>query len=263
MSEVRRLIEWGMVLTLLTLVAIVIGAFLLYQQAFEAERAALQDTVTTQAALIEAVAAFDRVTSPGRDEDDTQGYPHGARAATLSQIEAAFAASPGLGETGELVIGREEDGEIVIFLHQRASTHVHERTEKDAPQVEALPESDTLEFVKREHAHDVNESPTAAEPMRRALAGQSGTVIAEDFLHETVLAAYQPLESLGWGLVAKKELAEIRAPFIRSAVVATLIGAVLVLIGGLLFRRATDPLISRLRRSEARYAQLLEQAAEG
>ncbi|MDG4867508.1 EAL domain-containing protein [Guyparkeria sp. 1SP6A2] len=257
MSEIRRLIQWGMVLTLLTLVAIVIGAFLLYQEGFQAERRALEDTVTTQAALIEAVAAFDRVTSPEWHGDDTQPFAHGASAATLSQVEAAFAASPGLGETGELVVGRQEDGEIVIFLHQRAETHVHQRPEMEAP-----PGSGISDSVRREHAHDVNESSTAAEPMRRALAGQSGTVIAEDYLHKTVLAAYQPLESLGWGLVAKKDLAEIRAPFIRSAAVAAVIGGVLVLIGGLLFRRATDPLISRLRRSEARYAQLLEQAGE-
>ncbi|MDR9437844.1 MAG: PAS domain S-box protein, partial [Thiohalophilus sp.] len=249
MSEIRRLIQWGLVLTLLTLLAIVIGAFLLYQEGFQAERRALEDTVTTQAALIEAVAAFDRMTSPEWHGDDTRPFAHGASAATLSQVEAAFAASPGLGETGELVVGREEDGEIVIFLHQR-------------PEMEAPPGSRISESVRRQHAHDVNESSTAAEPMRRALAGQSGTVIAEDYLHKTVLAAYQPLESLGWGLVAKKDLAEIRAPFIRSAAVAAVIGGVLVLLGGLLFRRATDPLISRLRRSEAHYAQLLEQAGE-
>ncbi len=259
MSEIRRLIRWGMVLTILTLVAIVIGAFLLYQEAFQAERQALKDTLATQAALIEAVAAFDRVTNPDWDGDAPGTFVHGADAATLSQIESAFAASPGLGETGELVVGREEDGAIVIFLHQRAATHVHPRTERGAPEVGALPD----EFERREHAHDINESTTAAEPMRRALAGQSGTVIGEDYLHKTVLAAYQPLESLGWGLVAKKDLAEIRAPFIRSATIAALIGGVMVLVGGLLFRRATDPLINRLRRSEARYAQLLEQAAEG
>jgi len=236
MSEVRRLIEWGMVLTFLTLVAIVIGAFLLYQQAFQAEREALEDTLAIQGALIESVAAFDQATSASWEEGDTPLFAHGPRAATLSQIESAFSASPGLGETGELVLGHQVDDRIEIFLHQRAKP------------------GEPLVRVPSKNG--------AAEPMRRALAGRMGTVIAEDFLHKTVLAAYQPLESLGWGLVAKKDLAEIRAPFIRSAVVAALIGGVLVLIGGLLFRRATDPLINRLRRSEARYAQLLEQAHE-
>ncbi|MFW6379519.1 MAG: EAL and GGDEF domain-containing protein [Guyparkeria sp.] len=250
MSEIRRLIQLGMVLTILTMVAIVIGAFLLYQEAFKAERQSLEDILSTQAALIEAVAAFDRVTNPDWQGDVPGIFAHGPEAATLSQIDSAFAATPGLGRTGELVLGhRGDDDEIVILLHQR----------KDVPGGRG-PAS---EAERRKYAYAINESTSAAEPMRRALAGQSGTVIGEDYLNEIVLAAYQPLENLGWGLVAKKDLAEIRAPFIRSATVAALLGAALVLIGGVLFRRASDPLINRLRRSEARYAQLLEQAAEG
>ena len=237
MSEVRRLIQWGMLLTVLTLLTIGIGSFLLYQEAFRTEEQALQDNLSTQAALIESVAAFDRVTSPEWSSGDGQSRPNGARAATLSQIERAFAASPGLGETGELVLGRQVNGHVQIFLHQRA--------EPSAPRITIPPLN------------------PAAEPMRRALRGESGTVIAQDFRHETVLAAYRPLETLDWGLVAKKNLAEIRAPFVRSAGLAALIGTVLIAIGGFLFHRATDPLITRLRRSEARYAQLVEQAAEG
>ncbi|MFI9654250.1 EAL domain-containing protein [Guyparkeria sp. GHLCS8-2] len=267
MSEVRRLIQWGVVLAILTVVAIVFGAFLLYQQAFEAERKALRGTLVTQAALIEAVAAFDRTTSPEWRSDNPDAVARGAQAATLSQIKAAFAASPGLGETGDVVMGRKKDGEMVIFLHQRAGMHDHQ-----SMRVEDLPESGIPAFAQWEHAQDIyshdinetdiNETDIAGEPMRRALAGRSGTVIAQDYLNKTVLAAYQPLESLGWGLVAKKDLAEIRAPFIRSAAIAALVGGVLILIGGLLFGRATHPLINRLRRSEARYVQLLEQASE-
>jgi len=237
MSEVRRLIQWGMLLTVLTLLTIGIGSFLLYQEAFHAEERALQDNLTTQAALIESVAAFDRVTSPEWDALNTLPFVQGARAATLSQIERAFAASPGLGEAGELVLGRLVNGQIQIFLHQRA--------EPDATHITIPP---------------VN---PAAEPMQRALQGESGTIVAQDFRQETVLAAYQPLETLGWGLVAKKNLGEIRAPFVRSAGLAAFIGTILVAIGGFLFHRATDPLINRLRRGEARYAQLIDQAAEG
>ena len=236
MSEVRRLIGWGLALMALTLVTIFAAVFILYQQAFESERQSLTDTVKTQAALIEAVAAFDRLTNP--DWHVAEEAPEvGARAATLSQIRAAFRDSPGLGETGELVLGKMADGNPVVIVHQRA--HAHDRD------------------------HQIGPGEMKAEPLRLALHGESGTVIGRDHHGHIVLAAYQPLEGLDMGLVAKKNLAEIRGPYLRRAAFAAAMGALLVLLGGIAFRRAMKPLVTRLERSEARYAQLVDQAAEG
>ena len=51
--------------------------------------------------------------------------------------------------------------------------------------------------------------------MRQALLGMAGVMLAPDYLGKTVIAGYQPLPSLNAGLVAKIDIEEIRAPFLK------------------------------------------------
>jgi PAS domain S-box-containing protein len=91
----------------------------------------------------------------------------------------------------------------------------------------------------------------------------SGVVEGIDYRGESVLAAYEPVEVLGLGIVAKIDLAEIRAPFIR---IGWLVGSgalVLVLVGTALFMRLANPLMRHLEESEKRYRTLFESATEG
>jgi len=85
-----------------------------------------------------------------------------------------------------------------------------------------------------------------AEPMRLALSGARGTVIGLDYRGEKVLAAYEPVKELNLGIVAKIDLAEIRAPFRSAATLSGLIGLVAVLAGTALFLRVTEPLLTAL-----------------
>ncbi len=55
---------------------------------------------------------------------------------------------------------------------------------------------------------------------------------------------------LDLGIVAKIDLAEIRAPFVRAATIVASIGLILMLVGGLIFFRVGDPMVRRLIRSE-------------
>ncbi len=105
---------------------------------------------------------------------------------------------------------------------------------------------------------------TLAEPMRRALRGESGTLIGLDCRGTRVLAAYEPVRIPGHriGLVAKVDLAEIRRPYWVAAGVGAGSAGVLVLLGGFLIRRAGDPLIRRIKESESRYRRLFEDSGQ-
>ena len=102
-----------------------------------------------------------------------------------------------------------------------------------------------------------------AEPQRRALSAESGTMIGPDYRGATVVAAYEPVAELGWGIVAKIDLAEVRAPFVRAAILASLCAAAAMVVGASAFFRVTNPLLSRLEKSEQRFRLSFENANIG
>ena len=157
---------------------------ILYRTAIEEERARLIETAQSQARLIESTARFNAIYS--------KNYPGGPNPATLSQIIDAHDHDTAVGKT-EIVLSKKE-GENIIFLLR----HRHEDHSKPEP----------VPFESR-----------LAEPMRRALSGQSGSVIGLDYHGQTVLAAYEPLKELNLGIVTKIDMSEIRAPFVRAGLI--------------------------------------------
>jgi PAS domain S-box-containing protein len=81
-------------------------------------------------------------------------------------------------------------------------------------------------------------------------------MVGLDYHGETVLAAYEPVDMLSLGVVAKVDLAEIRGPFIRAGGVVVGIALVLIAGGTVLFVRLTSPMIRELRESERRYRRI-------
>ena len=90
-----------------------------------------------------------------------------------------------------------------------------------------------------------------AEPMALALSGESGTMIGLDYRGETVLAAYEPVRELDLGIVAKIDLEEIRAPFVRAGLLSGLIAILAVVAGSVFFLRITNPLLEKLEETIA------------
>ena len=199
--------------------AIIVGVavsgafFILYDTAFNEKRDSLIQTVKSHARLIEAAAESDAGFSPS-------GLPKGAVAGSISKITKAHAKYRGFGETGEFLLGLRKGDKIVFVLRHRQRD-----LEKPGPVLFAS---------------------NLAEPMRRALLGQSGTVVGPDFLGVAVLTAYEPVPILGLGIVAKIDISEVRAPFIRAGKVVAIISILLVLVGTGLFLLVSGPMIRRL-----------------
>jgi PAS domain S-box-containing protein len=217
----------------MTAVAICIAGitlFVLYQAAFEQQRARLVEVAQSRARMMEAVARFHARYSSG-------GVPGGAFVAMLEQIKDAHKHFKGFGGTGEFALARRE-GENIVFL----LSHRHHDQQNPKP---------------------VSFASNLAEPMRRALLQQSGTMVGLDYRGAIVLAAHEPVAELNLGIVAKIDLAEIRAPFINAGLLAVGSALVLIFLGTLLFRRVTNPLIHRLEESEQKYRTLFESARDG
>lgn len=237
-SGKRRLILLAAIMSMVAFVVVSTTMYVLYETAFDQQRSRLVETVQGRARLMEAVARYDLDDyrkHHRRDAVDQHGHTDeeligDALTATLSQLKDAHRYFQGFGETGEFVLARRQDDQIVFLLRQR-----HDDLDNPRP----------VPFNSRN-----------AEPMRRALTGLSGTVVGMDHRGEQVLAAYEPVAVLNLGVVAKIDLAEIRAPFVRTAGVAIALALALIFLGTLAFFRVGNPMVESLRQSEEKYRQL-------
>ncbi len=217
MTPRRRVLSLVCIMASVVLIVTAASFSMLFRTALTEERARLVETARSQARLIEAVARF--------DAKHSTDFPEGARAATLSQIVDAHAHYQGFGKTGEFTLSRREGDDIVFLLSHR---HSDVLTPKPLPFDSGL-----------------------AEPMRLALSGRFGTIIGLDYRGVTVLAAYEPVQELGLGIVAKIDLEEVRAPFVRAGLLSGLAAIFAIAAGAAFFLRITSPLLRRLQETVA------------
>jgi sigma-B regulation protein RsbU (phosphoserine phosphatase) len=142
-----------------------------------------------------------------------------------NEIVAALADVTGLGETGEVLVGRRVGDRIRYLVPARFGTHVAE-------------------------------VPVAHVPaMNAAIRGEKGFMRTRDDRGADVLAAYGPVGYLDWGLVAKMDWSEAYGPIIwlRWAVALALM---VMLVGGIwssyeLARRFTQPILEMAGMAES------------
>jgi len=214
MVERKRILVLILIMAIGSFLVAGMAIWILYEAAFDEERSRLIEAAKSQARLIEAIARHDR-----KYATEHQGA---WQEATLSQVEAAHREYEGFGETGEFVLAKREGGFIVFLFKHRHQTVT-------------LPEPLMID------TH-------LALPMRRALYGHSGTIVGLDYRGETVLAAHEPVSELDLGIVAKIDLAEVRAPFIRAGLAAAGFALVVVAVGAVLLVRVSRPLVTTIER---------------
>jgi PAS domain S-box-containing protein len=220
----------GLLVLILVLVAVgvaVTATVSLYKLTLRQQRQRLVEIAGSQARLIETLARFARE-QPGQEGSEDAGD------VTIKLVADAHRRFTGLGKTGEFTLARHE-GESIVFL------------------------------LSRRHLQSSIPSPVPfdgelAEPMRRALQGHSGTVVDLDYRGQEVVAAYEPVAELGFGIVAKIDLDEIGEPFISVGLVVSGCTLILVLAGADLFHRIYSPVVAHLEESERKYRSVYSSA---
>jgi PAS domain S-box-containing protein len=106
-------------------------------------------------------------------------------------------------------------------------------------------------------------------PMTRAINGESGTLVTEDYRGHDVVAAYGPVDKLALGMVVKIDAAEIFLPIREQLQFTAVVLAFLIAGGAALLRSQVRPLTRKLlevgthaRQQEKRIREVLEAAPD-
>ncbi len=219
-----------MIMAAATLLVTAISISILYLAAVEQYRLRLADVAQYQASLIETIAEFDL-----RANGDTD--PAAVQSTTLDKVDFAQRAFRGFGESGEIMLARRRGDEIEFIVSRR-------------PESAATP-------------RPIPFDGEWAEPMRRALTGESGVVAGLDYRGVRVLAAYEPVGIFDLGLVAKIDIAEIRTPFVHAGLISVALAVLVIFIASRVFFRVSAPIQHAIDRNAETFLTLAETTREG
>lgn len=214
---------------IMSCIALAIGGLAigtLYEGAIEDHEARLVHMVQTTAKIVETTAGVER------DREIIT-----KTRARIRESQQAFP-SAWLSETGELWIARADGEEALLVVGQRHPLFISQQEQPSR-------------MARR------------SEPMRRALARESGVYAGRDHRGVNVLAAYEPLPEFESALVAKIDLREVRAPFMRAGSVVASIAVMMIGFGVYLFFTISDPIMARIREGETRFRELFDNMRSG
>ncbi len=195
--------------------------------AYRIQQTRLHDEVMLIKGLIEASGRFDALHSA----DD---HPGGSVGATLAKLTEALKRLP-LEEDSEIVLAERRGQQLFFIVAVHGFDFVGEKHETSRYGL-GLPE------------YSLSQDGPVALPMKKALNGESGTVLAQDYRDVPVFAAFTPVEIAGrrFGLVAKVNAWAVWLPVIEAGGAAAVLAALLIGLGTWHVLRLVDPLIGRL-----------------
>ena len=218
------------VMTFIVLLVTTISIYRLYNIGFEQQKKRLTEIVQGQAVMINGMAEHEM--------QDHQYSKIDLEKEVLDNLISAHKQFAGFGNTGEYTLAKLDEGKIHFLLRHRHT------------------EVDNMDNVSIEHSQ-------LAEPMRRALNGKVGAFIGLDYRGERVLAAYTPIKSLDWGIVAKIDLSEIRAPYIEEALYGAVGGIFIILFGSMVIVRFIHPLLYEIEHAREYNRMLFNESPIG
>ena len=213
MRERHKIFALILIMSVIAVSAMSSALYFQYKAEREQQRARLRETVQSWARIIESIARH-------AENHNVTDDPNDAYIATLDQIKGAAINFEGFGITGEFTLARRENDQIVFLLARR-----HDQSGNFDP---------------------ISFSSKFAEPMRKALSGESGTLFGLDYRGVPVMAAYEPVAFFGLGIVAKIDLAEVGGPFVRTALLSSGVALAFIVLGTFLFLRIGNPIILKL-----------------
>ena len=215
-SQISARRKLGMLILIMVVITTVVGsvAFIsIYKESLSVQRKTLESLASSQADLIESIASFDAIHSATADMQGAQG-------ATLSQIRAAHDRLRDFGETGELSFVWQDSGGAYYLYDLRFGYMVEDNIIHAGSDVGAI--------------------------IKRAYNGDKTSVIATDYRGKVAAIGFAKVDTMPLIVLAKMDLEEIHAPYVKAALLSVVIGVIMIIIGALLFLGLTNPIIARL-----------------
>jgi len=225
-------IKVRLIIVLMAVVAIVVGGstlLIIYTAVYKQQRQHLTEIAQIQARILEAVMQDNQ-------KNGANGHSYSIDK-VISHLRSAYHQIESIGSTGEFALATMQDDNIQFLFASKQ------------------------EIIKK--ATTVPIDSKLAKPMRLALAGKSGVVIAQDFRGESVLAAYEPIGQLQLGIVAKINMAEVRSPFIKAGLISAGIGLVIIFMGTFFIFRLSVPILREVEENKSYLKTIVDSVIDG
>ena len=122
-------------------------------------------------------------------------------------------------------------------------------------------EGDQIHFIaynKNQPPHVDIKDKHLAVPMRKALAGQNGTINELDYQGKVVFAAYATVPDTPWGLVIKEDYEDLTASYYQAIYFIVTLGVLLFVFISITHYRSNRQKNRQIKQSEDRFQQLVE-----